>query len=327
MTAMVRPIRINHFNFRNGRISVLALEEKEISEGQAKRKGQKSGKKWLLIFVCAIVVVVAPTIIPKMIKDMKREKIVDSDPTLFSYVEIDGGLEITGYDNKNTENSLRLVIPAEIDGKKVISIGEEAFRTKGGNMVEVIVPDGVTKICKYAFSITAIKSVTLPDTLECIEHGAFDGTELTEVDIPDSVKMMSRYSFNISLAEEVDGVMYIDNWVVGLSNELWDANSLDIVIRDDTVGICDSAFDNCKAIENVKIPASLRFIGERAFENCDNLESVKFLTASSLDFVGIRLESIGERAFANCRLLKGFSIPNDRINIAEDAFVGCVGMQ
>ena len=105
----------------------------------------------------------------------------------------DGGVTITGY----TGNSGDIVIPAEIDGKPVTKIGDDAFEWCTG-LTSVTIPDGVTSIGEGAFTYcTGLTSVTIPESVTEIGSFAFaDCTGLTNVTIPDSVTYIGSYAFN-----------------------------------------------------------------------------------------------------------------------------------
>ncbi len=96
----------------------------------------------------------------------------------------DSTVEITGYNDSDTE----IVIPSEIEGKSVTSIGAWAFNGCTG-LTSITIPDGVTSIGGYAFSgCTGLTSVTIPDSVTSIGDSAFYGcTGLTSITIPDSV--------------------------------------------------------------------------------------------------------------------------------------------
>ena len=65
-----------------------------------------------------------------------------------------------------------LVIPAENDGKKVVSVGKSAF-ARADNLVEVHVPEGITYIGAYAFrGCKNLKTVYLPASLQTLGFGA-----------------------------------------------------------------------------------------------------------------------------------------------------------
>ena len=84
-------------------------------------------------------------------------------------VNNDGTITITGYDGKDTE----IVIPEEIEGHRVTSIGNYAFA--------------------YCFSLTGIE---LPDGVTSIGNNAFCYCwSLASLEIPDSVTNIGDYAF------------------------------------------------------------------------------------------------------------------------------------
>lgn len=106
----------------------------------------------------------------------------DTDSTLeksesvgFKYSIEGSRATITGYTGEQTA----LVIPATIDGYRVVAIGDSAF--KGMHLKSVIVSDGVESIGWFAFEGCAyLTSVTLPKSVISIGHGAFgSGSSLT----------------------------------------------------------------------------------------------------------------------------------------------------
>ena len=105
----------------------------------------------------------------------------------------DGTVEITGY----TGNSTALVIPSEIDGKAVTSIGYEAFRGRTA-LTSITIPNSVTSIGWDAFTgCTALTSITIPDSVTSIGDYAFDGcTSLTNVTLGNSVTSIGWGAFS-----------------------------------------------------------------------------------------------------------------------------------
>lgn len=85
---------------------------------------------------------------------------------------IDGNsATITGY----TGEGKTLVIPSMIDGYYVLAIADNAF--EGTKFEKVIVSSGIVKIGWFAFrNCSALKSVTLPASVEQIGYAAFSGT-------------------------------------------------------------------------------------------------------------------------------------------------------
>ena len=68
------------------------------------------------------------------------------DEKAFVFDEVDGGLEITGYQGPDTDC---LVIPSHIDGKRVVGIGHLALNNI--NSKKVFIMDGIQYISDSAF--------------------------------------------------------------------------------------------------------------------------------------------------------------------------------
>lgn len=98
------------------------------------------------------------------------------------------------------------------------------------------------------------------------------------------------------------------------------------------------AFDECKALTSITIPASVTGIGERAFANCSGLTSITipnsvtsigvsaFRGCSGLTSITIpnSVTSIGESAFDECEVLTSITIPTSVTEIGVDAFARCI---
>lgn len=97
---------------------------------------------------------------------------------LFTYEEkADGTVVITGFKGKVSA----VEIPAEIDGKRVTEIGENAF--KGTSVATVVIPEGVTALGKGSFAdCTNLTAVSVPATVTTVGQGAFSGSNgITDV--------------------------------------------------------------------------------------------------------------------------------------------------
>ncbi len=126
----------------------------------------------------------------------------------FSYKEVEGGVSITGY---NIEGGLDVVIPSEIDGKKVVEIAYAAFTSSG------VTPTNMANTNKVSVSYLnnnkkdvaaipllgaplpdglGITSVVIPSTVKSIGDRAFVNNQITEVVIPSSVTSIGRGAFS-----------------------------------------------------------------------------------------------------------------------------------
>ena len=85
-----------------------------------------------------------------------------------------------------------LVIPSNVDGFIVTSIGVEAFREN--KLTSVIIGNSVTSIERAAFYQNQLTSVTIPDSV--ISIGGSDN-QLTSVTMPDSVTSIGGDGFSL----------------------------------------------------------------------------------------------------------------------------------
>lgn len=101
------------------------------------------------------------------------------------------------------------------------------------------------------------------------------------------------------------------------------------------------SFKNCKSLEDIKLPDSVKEIGSGAFAYCSSLKSFNipdgvediesqiFLECSSLSSVKIpdSVKKIGNTAFANCKALTSIELPAHIVNIGDYAFGGCSNLK
>ena len=150
-------------------------------------------------------------------------------------------------------------------------IGSCSFQKSG--LEQVVVPAGVTSIGDYAFEeCNKLKSVVLPEGLQSIGVYAFcDCVELTGVKIPASIKRLGAHAFAgcEKLIQVENGVHYVDKWVVKCEK-----NVTEVVLREDTVGIADSACQVANALKRITLPNGLKYIGEYALYSGYTLEEI-----------------------------------------------------
>mgnify|MGYP000657058503 FL=1 len=109
----------------------------------------------------------------------------------FMYEEKESEITITGYVGDKTE----VVIPGEINGKKVTTIGDRAFG-ECTSLTGVTIPDGVTGIGNWAFSLCVnLTSISLPKSLTSIGSWGFSATGLTSITIPENVRSIGCEAF------------------------------------------------------------------------------------------------------------------------------------
>lgn len=115
----------------------------------------------------------------------------------------------------------------------------------------IIINSGITSIGYYAFSRTAVISVTIADTVTTIGENSFANcTSLTTVNLPESMTSILRYAF-------------------------YKCSALtSINIPKSVTTITQSSFSYCSALSSIDIPEGVTTIGTNAFANCTNLRSI-----------------------------------------------------
>ena len=233
----------------------------------------------------------------------------------------DGTLEISNY----AGNSATYEIPGEIDGKKVVRIGDSAF-IDCTELTSVTIPDSVTDIRWRAFyNCVSLKSVTIPKSVIDIDNYAF-GYYYDS----DSFGTKKIDGFKINYVKNTYGHMYaIKNGFTDeaclLTHELYDGtleiteyvgNSATYVIPSEIDGkrvtqIGYDAFNDCTELTSITIPDGVTIIGNSAFSDCTSLETVTIPNS---------VTQIYTRAFYNCTSLKEVTIPASVTDIGDEAF-------
>ena len=112
-----------------------------------------------------------------------KEELEPTDPSLFE-VSDDGTISLKDYDrfyNNQIQWTIEnVVIPSEVDGKRVTKIGNQLFNaiyrnSISNNLKSVIIPNTVVEIGEYAFyDCKALTRIIIPKSVTSIGYSAFD---------------------------------------------------------------------------------------------------------------------------------------------------------
>lgn len=186
-------------------------------------------KRKILSFLLILILIISATpltgidftgIISPKAKAAENEEIFTWSDYEYTIININE-VEIASYTGSETE----VIIPAEIDGMPVTSIGKYSFNGKethnpkpvthpnasnNKNIQKVVVPSSVKTICANAFGyIDALTDVVLNEGLEVINEFAFTNCpSLTELNLPDS---LVTFEFNAVAGTPVTELVFGSN--------------------------------------------------------------------------------------------------------------------
>ena len=222
---------------------------------------------------------------------------------VFTYsLDDDGNATITGY----TGNVSALVIPEEIDGHKVVKLGNGVFK-KHQEIVSAQIPDSITSISASAFrDCSNLENVNLPKNLISIGNRAFfNCVSIRNIYIPKTLVEVDTYGWNWWYPFE------------GCSN-------LEKVEFEEGITQIPTGIFGDTGLKEAEIPDTVTSIGERSFADCANLEKVTFSK---------NLKSIGNRAFVRCTKIEKINLPRNLTEVDTYGwnwwypFAGCSNLE
>ena len=221
--------------------------------------------------------------------DDDEETYTEGEQNGLQYLKYSDHIEISGCDSSLTE----VKIPSQIESLPVTKIDANV----GGfcAMKTLTLPDTLEEIEPYAFSwCENLESVTLPDSLKLIDFQAFEYCpSLKTVNFPDHLVKTSSLTFNetpwLAAQRQKDPLVIVNGAVI-------DGRTCKgaVTIPSDVKYVAASAFSENNDLTSVVFPASIDHIEDNMFGYCENLTSVELKGSTSLAY-GV---------FASCNKLK-----------------------
>ena len=201
----------------------------------------------------------------------------------------DGTIELKNFLG---ENRLGIIVPDEIDGKTVTSIGQGCFYRQT-NTKKFVLPNTIKHIGEHAFDYCHdIKSFFIPSSVEKIEFPTFCFCDsLYNLEVSKNNKTLdSRDNCNAIIETKTNkliggchgscipnGVVEIDDFALQ-----WCEGIKELVIPDSVEIIGTYAFAFCTGLKKITISSKIKSIGSGPFWGCDNLETIEFKDLSHL---------------------------------------------
>lgn len=137
-----------------------------------------------------------------------------------------------------------------------------------GKTGEVIIPDGVVRIRKSAFSNSKIKKVIFPDTMQTIGDEAFYACEkLKEIDFGHGITRIgengNQHMFSGCAFKKITFPPQIKE--IGISAFSLCRELEEVIFNEGLEVIQKEAFQNCQNLLEINLPASIKKVGMDAF--------------------------------------------------------------
>ena len=163
------------------------------------------------------------------------------------------------------------------------------------------VPEGISAIAPFAFRDTRIYKISLPDSLQQVGAGAFMGSRMIKEVTVSGQHPVFALEQNV-LYNKVDRVLVASFADISASYD----------VPEGITGIGPYAFEGNNQLVFIKLPSSLRFIGDHAFDS------------SALQRIEISegLEQIMGYAFRSCKSLESIQLPESLQEIGDHALSG-----
>lgn len=242
----------------------------------------------------------------------------------------DNTVTITAYLGTATD----VVVPEEIDGLPVTALGTFAF---GITPVEsVVLPDSVTVLGEDCFRFCLeLTSITLSKNITAIPESCFEWCEkLTSIILPDGLTSFGASCFH--LCSSLSSIKFHEQLESVPEGGFDDAFLREFTIPDSVTEIGTRAFSQC-CFESVTLSKNITEIPDYCFTGCSALRDITiqgtitqigfgaFSFCSSLTAFEIpeTITEIPQDCFKNCRSLSEITIPKNITDIGAGAFSGC----
>ncbi len=194
---------------------------------------------------------------------------------------------------------------------KLLVLEEYSFSTSFIKNIKL--NNGLKTIGLRSLQNNNFKTLTIPETVEIIESGAFAGcNELVNIKFPDSIKQLGT-----SVCEECTSLKSVifPCWVSYIPDCMFlKCESLkEIQLHQNIIEIGMSAFQNCNSLTELILPSSLQSIEDYAISYCPKLNYIE---------IPISVSKIGEYAFSHTDI-KSFKVNwTSPIEVPQNIFEG-----
>ena len=264
----------------------------------------------------------------------------------YCFEDASGGVVLTSVDRTNLPVDGKIVVPAKINGRRVVGIGSYAF-VECDSITSVEISNGVETIESGAFAFcAALRRVIIPESVKKIGANAFSSClSLTRISLPRGLNDIDESAFDrLPATIEVYAGSYAESWAKA-HNRPYELK-LAFLYEEVGYGMVITGFDNASLPKDgkVEIPIKIndRFvveIGDHAFVGNSALKEV--VIPNSVERIGANafcgsgltnamipegVEKIGDYAFQESASLTSVVISKGVTTIGIGAFFRCAAL-
>ena len=278
-TLYVQPKK-NIKNYANlWELKVIKVEQPVITVGQAKEQILNTLRNYYSTY----------TYYNKYYDNVSGTRIILEKNDLYAYYLIEGGkIGVAAYIGPAAYN---LVIPSKIEGVEVGEIGSSFAAYSLSKVKTVTIPASVIEIDKKAFMGIGLEKVVFEPNSKLRKVGmdAFRNNKLTEIPLP--TKITIEIGDNAFSGNNMKKISIYKNWdfnqrkyrnksgePLGKAEPaIWQSDILEeVVYEEGCEKIAENMFYNCASLKKLYLPSTIRTISTGAFCNCSQLSEIIF---------------------------------------------------
>ena len=176
--------------------------------------------------------------------------------------------------------------------ENVKAIGECAF-FQCVNLTEVVISDNVTVIGRNAFyTCSNLRKVVIGDNVLAIREGAFLHCQrLTDISFGEGLLCIDDNIFHLNRSlKEID--LSKCTKLTDVGEYVFYGNELTTVkLPNSLKTIGDYAFDECKYLQEVTLGENITYIGNEAFDNCNSLTKIQIFSNELVAIFGSSIQN------------------------------------
>ena len=188
---------------------------------------------------------------------------------LWEYAEIEGGISITKYHG----NDDRLVLPEELDGKRVPEIGDGSVWDyvlhdygETSDIEEIELPEGITRLGYLSFAeLSRLETVNIPESVTSFGGSLFRGCSAIEsMTLPEGITEIDTTFYECTSLSGFTIPKSVERLYATFEN----CGKLTSIVIPGNVTSIDAAFENCTALTSLTIPDSVTKIDPAQICGC-----------------------------------------------------------